>query len=142
MSWVAVGAAAIGAVTAAQQRKAQQQANQQSSDVNAAQTQFSPWTGIKPQAFAPQAVTANALGGAVQGGLGGAMFAQGQKKSDAELSNLNAQTKMMQQQSPLDFDKNKYRYGGHDFSINGERPGQLQPLNADYDEMMRRKGIS
>jgi len=94
MSWVAVGAAAIGAVTAAQQRKAQQQANQQSSDVNAAQTQFSPWTGIKPQAFAPQAVTANALGGAVQGGLGGAMFAQGQKKNAAEIESLNAQTKM------------------------------------------------
>jgi type II secretory pathway pseudopilin PulG len=91
MSWVVAGVAAgtavLGAVQASQQRKAQQQANQQQANISAAQTEFSPWTKIQPQGFNPEAPTASALGGAVQGGLGGAMFAKqfqgGAKKSES-----------------------------------------------------------
>lgn len=88
MSWVvagvAGGTAVLGALNAANQRKAQQRQNQQSADVSAAQTQFSPWTHIQPQGFQPQAITANPMSGAVQGGLGGAMFGMQLKKGMAE----------------------------------------------------------
>lgn len=76
MSWVgvAVGTTALGAVQGAQQRKAQQRANQQSADISAAQEEFSPWTGQKPQEAKIGAVTGSPLQGAVQGALTGAMF--------------------------------------------------------------------
>lgn len=42
----------------------------------AAQTEYSPWTGIKPGTPQMQAVTGSALGGAEQGALSGAMFSK------------------------------------------------------------------
>lgn len=76
MSWVAVGSmTAIGAVQGAQQRKAQQEANQQNANLNAAQMEYSPWTGVKPGVATAAPVTASAFGGAEKGALSGAMFA-------------------------------------------------------------------
>jgi hypothetical protein len=94
MSWVVVGVAgttaAVGAVTAAQQRKAQQQANQKNAEMAAAQMEYSPWTGIKPQSAEQQAVTASPMAGAIQGGLSGAMFGTSLKKGMAENDKLAA----------------------------------------------------
>lgn len=91
MSWVVVGTAAVSAVAADQKRQAQERANVQQSKISAAQTEYSPWTGITPQAYQPQAVDSSALGGAIQGGLSGAMFSQGLKKNDAEIAKLKAE---------------------------------------------------
>lgn len=83
MAWLVVGTtAALGALTASQNRQAQQRANQQSADLSAAQMQYSPWTGVKPQAAQVTPVTANALGGALQGGLAGAMHEASNKPVD------------------------------------------------------------
>jgi hypothetical protein len=88
MTWavtaVAAGTAILGAVNADAQRKAQQKANQQSADISAAQMEYSPWTHVNPQAAQVTPVTGNALGGALEGGLGGAMFASAMKKNAAE----------------------------------------------------------
>lgn len=87
MSWViagtAIGTAALGAINASQQRKAQQQSNEANANMSAAQMQYSPWTGVKPGTPQMSAVDANPLGGAIQGGLGGAMFASALKKNQA-----------------------------------------------------------
>ena len=99
MPWIPLAAAAIGAVSqssaAASQRKAQEDANKQAALTNAAQTEFSPWTGINPQGYKPVPVTGDpmgaGLGGAVQGALGGVMFGQGMDKHNAELAALKAQ---------------------------------------------------
>lgn len=84
MSWVVAGVAGgtalLGAVNAAQQRNAQRKQNQQQADMSAAQMEFSPWTGVKPGTPQVSAITANPLGGAVQGGIGGAMYAMGNKE--------------------------------------------------------------
>lgn len=74
MSWVVVGVAAVGALTADQQRKAQEKHNQQAADVSAAQMQYSPWTGVKPSAPNLSPVTSSALQGGLQGGLSGAIY--------------------------------------------------------------------
>lgn len=81
MTWVAsgiaVGSAALGAYSADKQRQQQANTNKQSAAITAAQTEFSPWTHLTPQAahmgsnFGP-----GAAGGAAQGALGGAMFAK------------------------------------------------------------------
>lgn len=77
MSWVAVGTmAALGAVQGNQQRQAQAKANQQNADISAAQTQYSPWTNIKPQGVQMGALGGGALGGAEQGALAGAMYSK------------------------------------------------------------------
>ena len=81
MSWVVVGMAAVGAVQGAEQRSAQKKANKAQADAAAAQTEFSPWTKAGPGQLNQQAVTGSALGGAVQGGLAGAMYS---KKNPAE----------------------------------------------------------
>lgn len=91
--WPAIAAmAAIGALQGAQQRKAQQQANQQSANITAAQTEFSPWTKISPQGFQATPITGNAFGGALQGGLSGAMFAQANKSQAPSGGDPNAPT--------------------------------------------------
>jgi hypothetical protein len=82
MSWVAVGVS-VGAVQGAQQRKAQQDANQQQANISAAQTEFSPWTKIQPQAANLQPVTSSALGGAAQGALAGAMYSKANPSTPA-----------------------------------------------------------
>jgi len=81
MSWFVVGMAAVGAVQGAEQRSAQKKANKAQADAAAAQTQFSPWTKAGPGKLDQKPVTASALGGAVQGGLTGAMYG---KKNPAE----------------------------------------------------------
>ena len=86
MSWVVAGTAAgtalLGAYQGEQQRKAQVAANNQQAQMAAAQTQYSPWTGMGAGQANLSPVTGSALGGAIQGGLSGAMFAQGMKKGD------------------------------------------------------------
>ena len=82
MPWIPLATAAIGAVQGDAQRRAQQNANQQAANVSAAQTEFSPWTHITPQGFAPQAPTTSGFGGAAQGALSGVMFGQQMKQND------------------------------------------------------------
>lgn len=84
MSWVAVGVAGttavVGAVNASEQRKQQANANKQSAAISAAQQEWSPWTHMQPQEFKPGSnFGPGALGGGIQGGLGGAMFASQNK---------------------------------------------------------------
>jgi hypothetical protein len=105
MAWPVVAAmAAMGAIQGEQQRKAQQQANRQQAEVAAAQTEYSPWTGIKPQGVNFSPVTSSAMGGAAQGALSGAMMGKGgfgsveQQKNPLDSWAQNTNTS--QQQSP------------------------------------------
>lgn len=81
MSWIvagtAIGSAVLGAAQGQQKRKAEQEANQANAQITAAQTQYSPWTGMAPQKFEATPIADSALGGAVVGGYGG--LAQGMK---------------------------------------------------------------
>lgn len=72
----------VGALSGNMQARAQAKANEKANEINAAQTRFSPWTGITPQGFTPQAVnaTGQTLSGGVNGGLAGLMMAQANKK--------------------------------------------------------------
>jgi len=120
MPWIPVAtmiaSAALSAHQANKQRQAQADANQQSANISAGQAEFSPWTGANPQAVQTSPLGTDALGGAVQGGLAGAMFANGMKKSDAEVAKLAAETaaikggSMAPTASPgiSPFDYNKY----------------------------------
>lgn len=105
MSWVVSGAAAatavVGAYSADQQRKAQQDANKQQAEMAAAQTQYSPWTGMQTGQANLQPVTASALQGGLQGGLSGAMFGQGMKTSQAEQAKLAAETEEIKKRNAL-----------------------------------------
>jgi len=109
-----LGSAAIGALSGAQQRKAQQEQNQAQADIAAAQTQYSPWTNIKPQAAQMQTVTGSPLGGAAQGALSGAMFAQGMKNQDAAKSNpeADAMEKLRQEQMKNNFQNSNLQMPG------------------------------
>lgn len=71
-----LGMAALGAVQAEQQRKAQARAQEQNAQMAAAQTKYSPWTGMGPGQVQAQAPNGGALQGAMAGGLSGAMFGQ------------------------------------------------------------------
>lgn len=80
MSWVAVavGSGVLGGVTKYMDAKQQQKQEQAKLMANAAQIQYSPWTGAQAQimgASAPSA-TGAAIGGALQGGIAGASMAQ------------------------------------------------------------------
>lgn len=99
--WPTLALAALGAIQGEGQRRSQERANKQQANISAAQTEFSPWTGLTPQAFTPQAEGAGALGGAVQGGLSGAMFSQGLDKADAEAARLKAEADAMNQQQMI-----------------------------------------
>lgn len=59
-------------------QKAAAKNNQRQADIAAAQTAYSPWTGIKPQGVntTPTDEMGGALTGAVQGGLAGLMHNQ------------------------------------------------------------------
>lgn len=101
MSWIVVGVgaatAALGAYQASENRRAQKSAierqNHDNLRIAQAQAEYSPWTGIKPQNTTMNAVPAGQsdFGGAVQGGIGGAMFGQGIKQNQAELEKLKAE---------------------------------------------------
>ena len=82
MSWVVVGAAAIGAVTADQQRRQAKKQNQQQASMAAAQTEFSPWTGLGAGSFSPVSEGQGALAGGAQGALGGWMHKQANAKPE------------------------------------------------------------
>lgn len=104
MSWAVtavVGSAALGAYQAEEQRKAQAAANRANAEMAAAQTQYSPWTGMATGQADLKPVSGDALGGAAQGALGGAMFAQGMKKSAAEQNKLNAQADQIRMQNQM-----------------------------------------
>lgn len=74
MPWIPLALAAVGAAQGAAQRQAQQKVNQAQADISAAETRYSPWTGIKPQGVQLQAPTTSGFQGAVQGGLSGLMY--------------------------------------------------------------------
>lgn len=77
MSWWVAGAMTVASVANANsQRKAQQDANQKNAQINAAQMEYSPWTGVKPGEVQMQATPNTALASGLQGGLSGAMFAK------------------------------------------------------------------
>lgn len=83
-----LGMAALGALQGSMQAKAQQRANKQNADISAAQTQYSPWTGLG--ASTPEIKAADPTGAALSGGIGGGLsgYMQG-------LSNQAAQTPAM-----------------------------------------------
>lgn len=58
MSWVAVGVTGAGLATSVMSNKAKAKENQRQADIAAAQTQYSPWTGLAPQAYNPQSIDA------------------------------------------------------------------------------------
>lgn len=103
MSWIAVavgtGAGAGLKYLEAQQAQKQDQAKMMA---NAAQIQYSPWTHANAQVIGAEAgsPTTAALGGALQGGLSGAMFAKsnpqlmggGGGTNGATMNNMNLQT--------------------------------------------------
>lgn len=68
----------MGALSASQAAKAKAKENQRNADISAAQTQFSPWTGVQPQGFSYQDPNAagGMLGGAASGALSGLMHKQ------------------------------------------------------------------
>lgn len=90
VSGVTAGTAALGAFQADEQRKAQIAANRQQAEMAAAQTQYSPWTGMATGQANLQAVTGNPLAGALQGGLQGAMFAKSLKPSQDAQAGISA----------------------------------------------------
>lgn len=61
--------AGVGALQGQQKEKQQKQFNDSQAEI----TRYSPWTGMRGQVTP---TTDNALGGAMQGGLGGALFGQ------------------------------------------------------------------
>lgn len=77
MIWAIPAAmAAIGALQKSQQAQAAKRANSKAMQANAAVMEYSPWTGMKTDMIQPSAINVGgeALGGAMQGGLSGAMF--------------------------------------------------------------------
>lgn len=81
----------IGALTGMEQARAQRKAQQQQAQISAAQTQYSPWTGIKPQQYTPQPVESgleSGLKGGIAGGLSGYM--QGLKMQKAQAPQQNS----------------------------------------------------
>lgn len=79
MSWIVAGVAAasavMGAVNQGNQARAQKKANETNANMAAAEQQYSPWTGMKASAPPVNPISASPVGGAMQGGLSGAMFA-------------------------------------------------------------------
>lgn len=69
---IPLASTALGAIGGASQAKAQREANAAQLEAAAAQTEFSPWTGMGAGSAAIQAPTTSAF----QGGLGGFMFGQ------------------------------------------------------------------
>lgn len=77
MFWAIPAAmAAVGALQKGQQASAANKANKKAMQANAAMMEYSPWTGMKTEMIQPSAIDPGqaALGGAMQGGLSGAMF--------------------------------------------------------------------
>lgn len=93
MSWVAVGVAAVGAVSSMQQAKAKKKAQEEQNQVAAAQTMYSPWTGVSGQADTSpqQSQFGSALSGGLQGYMTGSMMKNANAKSAAETNALNAE---------------------------------------------------
>lgn len=69
MPWLLLGTAALGAVQAAEQRKRDNEWNRAQAEVS----RYSPWTGISGNL---KQSNASVLGGALRGGLTGAMMGQ------------------------------------------------------------------
>lgn len=72
MSWVAVGVTAVGAISGAQQAKRQREAQEGQNEAAAAQTRYSPWTGMGSGQI-NTSPTQSGLEGALGGGLKGFM---------------------------------------------------------------------
>lgn len=85
MFWAIPAAmAAVGALQKGQQASAANKANKKAMQANAAMMEYSPWTGMKTEMIQPSAIDPGqaALGGAMQGGLSGAMFQKEFSKPD------------------------------------------------------------
>lgn len=92
MSWIGVGVGA-GVLTSTLNSKAQRKAQERQADISAAQMQYSPWTGVTPQAFNPQPVggAGDALAAGAAGGLSAAMQKQANANSAANSDLVKAQ---------------------------------------------------
>ena len=108
----------VGLLSGYSQQKAQQKANRMNALMNAAQTEFSPWTGIQPQGmqFGATDPMGGALAKGIEGGLAGYM--QGQ--------NIEAAKKPMPEagQSPWAGIENKYKPMKKSFYGSGD-PGTM-----------------
>ncbi len=78
--------AAASMLQNASQQKEQRNANANAMDANAAQMQYSPWTGMKANMMGPQATggAGATLGAGVNGALMGAMFNQSNAEDPAK----------------------------------------------------------
>lgn len=76
MSWVAVGVTGAGMIMGQQQAAQQRKAQRDQNNIAAAQTEFSPWTGVQGQASTEptQSNFQGALGGGMQGLMAGNMM--------------------------------------------------------------------
>lgn len=86
MSWMMAGMAAMGVVNAQMAAKAKAKENQKNAEISAAETQYSPWTGIQPTKFQYQDpnATGNSIAQGAQGALSGAMFNSANKAPPAQ----------------------------------------------------------
>ncbi len=100
MAWMVtavVGTGLLGAYTASEQRRAardaQEEQNRRSSAISAAQTQYSPWTHINPQAADTKALPTGVsdLGGALQGAEAGYLTGQSMKQRNLDQAKTQAQ---------------------------------------------------
>jgi len=92
----------IGAAQGMMQARAQKKANEQQAMINAAQTEYSPWTGITPGQTQVQPANAigSALSGGIAGGLAGYMQSQAGKKAEGQDALLKAQTDYYKSATP------------------------------------------
>lgn len=106
MFWAIPAAmAAVGALQKSQQAAAAKKANQKAMQANAAVMEYSPWTGMKADMIQPSAINVGgeAFGGALQGGLSGAMFQKEFGKPQA------SETPMTDQFQPTPFAANSFQ---------------------------------
>lgn len=77
----------LGMAQGAQQANTQKKQNKLNADISAAQTQYSPWTGITPSN--PDIKAVDATGSALAGGIGGAFsgYMQGKNSQAADEQN-------------------------------------------------------
>jgi len=98
--------AAVGLVTNYMNQKSQAANNEKQSKMAAAQAQYSPWTGMKPETpnLKPVDEVGGALTGAAQGALSGAMMQNAQKQNNTPtINNMQSDnSEFMAPKSPQD----------------------------------------
>ena len=87
MSWIAVGIAAVGAVSSMQQAKRQQEARESKNMAEAAQTRYSPWTHMeagKIDNTPGQSGLEAGLSGGIKGYMTGSSISNGLSKTGVD----------------------------------------------------------